>query len=97
MDNKRHFNHERPKSKVEVPQVETVEVIEKENHVGEVTGCAKLNVRTEPKLGSTILYVLDKGTKVTVGDLEIHSDFYEVQLSTGVKGFCMKKFITINS
>lgn len=63
---------------------------------GVVTGCAKLNVRKEAKMGTTVLCVLTKGDDIVV-DLENSTeDFYKVCTSSGVEGYCMKTYISVN-
>ena len=80
---------------------EIVEGKQDEKVTGVVTGCAKLNVRKEPKSNATVLCVLDKGAEVVVElnheGQPVPSDvsFYKVCTSSGVEGYCMTKYIEI--
>lgn len=64
---------------------------------GVVVGCAKLNVREQMNLGATVLDVLPVSSEVKVVADEVHDEWYHVFTKTGVEGFCMKKYISINS
>lgn len=61
---------------------------------GVITGCSKLNVRSEAKTDSDVIRVLNKGDKVTIILDESTEDFYRVSIET-TEGFCMKKFIEV--
>lgn len=62
---------------------------------GFVTGCAKLNVRSKPKIDADILCVIDNATDVEVDENGSTTDFYKIWTSAGVEGYCMKQFIQI--
>lgn len=64
---------------------------------GTVTNCAKLNVREQMNAKATVLCVLTASSKVDVIADEVHGEWYHVFTDSGVEGFCMKKYITINS
>lgn len=85
----------------EEPVVETpVEkpVVKKPKTVkGTIVGCVKLNVREQMHIGATILCTLPAGTEVKVIVDETHEGWYHVFTKTGVEGFCVKKYISINS
>lgn len=81
----------------EEPVVENIEqeVVEVD---GIVSGCEYLNVREESSKDANILCVIGVNTVVKVdlsSDTETN-EFYKVITPNGVKGYCMKKFITIN-
>lgn len=77
----------------DVAEVEITE--EKSLTKGTVTGCARLNVRKEADKESDVLCVINKGEEVTITLEGTTEDFYKVCTSSGVEGFCMKKFIEI--
>ena len=59
-----------------------------------VVNCAKLNVRVSPSTTALVVCVLDNGAKVSITD-DSDENFYQVYAETGVYGFCMKQFITV--
>lgn len=79
---------------------EIINPVEENNNIvtetkGVVEGCSKLNVREAANVDSNILCVIDKAAEVVI-DLENSTeDFYKVCTSSGVEGYCMKKFIEV--
>lgn len=80
---------------------ETVEnatevVTEVTSQIGVVSGCNKLNVREKANKDSKSLCVIDKNTEVEI-DLNASTteEFYKVCTSSGIKGYCMKQYITV--
>jgi hypothetical protein len=63
---------------------------------GTVVGCRRLNVREQMNTEAEVLCVLRAGTVVQVVADEVHDDWYHVFTSTGIEGFCMKKYISVN-
>lgn len=63
--------------------------------VGVVSGCTRLNVRSKPLMGSSIIDVVERDTKLTIDVSESTNDWYCVTIRPGVKGFCMRKFISV--
>lgn len=75
---------------------DVAEVNTEGNLTGVVSGCGKLNLREKPSKDSDVLLILDKDTEVTIDTAaSTTEDFYKVCTSSGVEGYCMKKFITI--
>ena len=64
---------------------------------GTVVGCVKLNVREQMNTGATVLCTLPVSSEVKVIADEQHDEWYHVFTTTGIEGFCMKKYISINS
>ena len=64
---------------------------------GIVSGCEYLNVREESSKDANILCVIGVNTilKVDLSSDTETNEFYKVITPNGVKGYCMKKFITI--
>lgn len=74
---------------------ESQEVEEAVPTVGFVDNCECLRVRKESNVDSEELCIINKLSEVVI-DLGNSTDyFYKVTTSEGVKGYCMKKFITI--
>ena len=72
--------------------------------IGTVVNCARLNVRKEADSNSTVLAVIDKGEKVSIDfstpDLafnEKNAMWCAVTTQSGVSGFCMKEYISIEN
>ncbi len=93
----KHTNYNKPKKidKVEdvlLENVETPEVL-----VGFVSGCNKLNVRSNPWIDAEVLTVIDENDEVSVFRYECEpADFYQVRTKNDVEGYCMKKYITLS-
>lgn len=75
---------------IEEPKTEEPEAI-----IGVVTNCVKLNVRALPDKYADILGVINASTELAIFEDESTEDFYKICTSTGLEGYCMKKFITI--
>ena len=63
--------------------------------IGVVTGCNKLNVRKMPKPDAAVVSELVASSEVMIDEDKSTVEFYKVCTASGVEGFCMKKFITI--
>lgn len=66
-----------------------------ENKTGIVTNCVRLNVRKEPKTDAAIICEIDNKTEVVIDENASTREFYKVYMASGIEGFCMKKYITI--
>lgn len=55
----------------------------------------KLNVRKVPSLNGEVAAAINKNTKVRINVEKSTLDWYKVSTSTGVSGYCMKKFIEV--
>lgn len=81
---------------VEAPVENVVEVpVEKPKVItGVVSGCERLNVRSNPDASADVLCTIDRGTEVVIDKKGSTKDFYKICTAAGVDGFCMKQFIT---
>lgn len=59
-----------------------------------IVNCTLLNVREAATKASKVLCEINKDTKVTI-ESEANDEWYEVTTKNGIKGYCMKEFITI--
>ena len=59
-----------------------------------VANCKKLNVRKKPDMNSDVLEIIVENDEVEIEELN-DSDFYKVITSSGVSGFCVKKYISV--
>lgn len=64
---------------------------------GVVNGCNLLRVRKTPSTDAEVLCEIDVNSKVEVNEEKSTVDFYKVCTEAGIEGFCMKKFIKIES
>lgn len=62
---------------------------------GKVIDCEKLNVRRYASLEADIIEVIDKDDVVVVNDNLSTEEWYMVITKDRTKGFCMKKYITV--
>lgn len=65
--------------------------------MGKVCDCKNLNVRVKPAGEAEILGTIPVGSAVMIDESESAGDFYKIYAESGVEGFCMKKFITVQS
>lgn len=72
------------------------EAVEEETFVGVVT-CAKLNVREKADIKSTSIYVVTKDDVLLIDTEKSTDEWYKVYTETGIDGFCMKKFVSVNN
>lgn len=72
--------------------VEEAPVVEKH---GVVVDCVRLNIRKEPRIDAEVLCEVNCSTDMLVYEEESTDEFYKICTSSGIEGFCMKKFITI--
>lgn len=75
-------------------ETESVEPAKPEPIEGTVD-CAKLNIRSDATVDSDPVGIIDKDTKVFVYEDESTEEFYKVCTATGLEGYCMKKFISV--
>lgn len=90
-------------------EVEVVEIVEETTEeaveesieeipvsvTGIVSGCNKLNVRKSPTPLADVLCVINENSKVEIYEAASTTEFYKVCTASGVEGYCMKKFITV--
>lgn len=62
---------------------------------GVVTNCVKLNVRKMPAANAGVVCVIDVSAEVTIDEENSTDEFYRVCTTSGIEGFCMKKYISI--
>lgn len=79
----------------ETPVQEVAPVKQKEVKKGVVTGCERLNVRVSPKITADVAAVINKDTEVILYDKQTNDEWYKVRVNDELKGFCMKKYITV--
>lgn len=84
-----------PKVEESVGVLEEPEVEETTAITGVVTNCVKLNVRETPQMDSKIRCIINKSSKVQIVEEESTEEFYKVYTESGIEGYCMKDFITI--
>lgn len=78
---------------VEVPEEPKVET--KKVFIGKIRDCDKLNVRVEPNVKSKVLCKLDSDSEVLVEKSKSTEEFYKITTSSGVDGYCMKKYLSV--
>lgn len=75
-------------------ETESVESAKPEPIEG-VVGCEKLNVRSDATIDSEPVGIINRGSKVFIYEDESTDEFYKVCTATGLEGYCMKKFISV--
>ena len=68
-----------------------------EPKIGSVVDCKMLNVRKGPSIESEVLCEISWYTELMVYEEESTDEFYKICTASGIEGYCMKKFISINS
>ena len=85
---------------IEVTDV-TEEIEESISAVNTITGivsdCKKLRVRNAPGLDSDVICEIEAGSIVEIDEVNSTEEFYKVCTETGIDGYCMKKFIKVES
>lgn len=84
-----------PEKIEEVTKEETVVEKKIEPRHGIVTDCLRLNIRKEPNQNAKILCEVTAMSDLVIDEEESTKDFYKVSTSDGVKGFCMKRYVTV--
>lgn len=79
----------------EVIEAETVVEKKVEPRHGIVTDCLRLNIRKEPNQNAKILCEVTAMADLVINEAESTDDFYKVSTSDGIKGFCMKRYVTV--
>ena len=64
--------------------------------VGYVSGCLKLNIREEGYPGANVVCVVPEKTALLIEVAESNDEWYKVYTETGMKGFCMKQYVTLS-
>lgn len=80
-------------AEIEEDELEEDDVIDAT--LGVVENCTKLNVRFKPNPKSDVVCVLDANTEVLIEEDGSTDDFYKIYASSGIEGYCMKKYITV--
>lgn len=60
---------------------------------GKVIGCEKLNVRSKPNVSGEIRCTVLKNETVEIDEKKSTSEWYHVTAGSGVKGYCMRKYV----
>lgn len=92
----------RPRKDIRTELQETIDVTEEVTYTtktktGIVTGCTKLNVRQEPNTDCSVVCIIDESSTVIIDDQDSITDWYKVCAENGAEGYCMKKFISVES
>lgn len=84
-----------PASNDVINSVET-ENVQKPITYGVVFNCFRLRIRKEGNLNGEIICEVESGTKLAVYESQSNNDFYKVCTASGISGYCMKKYVSIN-
>ena len=93
-------NYDETVEQVETPidetpiETEHVEPAKSEPIEGTVN-CEKLNVRSDATIDSEPVGIINRDSKVFIYEDESTEEFYKVCTATGLEGYCMKKFISV--
>lgn len=60
---------------------------------GVVSGCAKLNVRSDASLFADVVCTLDVMSELMIDVNKSTKDWLYICTATGIEGYCMKKFV----
>lgn len=72
------------------PEIELI------SNIGVVSGCDRLNVRTNPAVESdNVVCVIEKDDLLVIDIRELVDGWYKVYTEAGIEGFCMQQYITI--
>lgn len=79
----------------ELNETDVIDVNVEETTEGYITNCKKLYVREKADKNSDHLCIIGESDKVLIDLEKSTEDFYKVCTTSGVEGYCMKKFISI--
>ena len=82
--------------KIEVDENVTVEPVDDKVY-GKVVGCEKLNVRSKANISGEVRCVVAKGDTIDINEKKSTDEWYFVTTETGIKGFCMRKYVGLVS
>jgi uncharacterized protein YgiM (DUF1202 family) len=60
---------------------------------GVVVDCTKLNVRTRPAPGASVVTTIDVNTTVGINVEKSTNEWFYICAASGVEGYCMRKYI----
>lgn len=60
---------------------------------GKVINCTKLNVRETPSIDANVVCVLNTGAEIEINVEKSTDEWVNVYTTTGIEGYCMRKFI----
>ena len=63
---------------------------------GVVANCAKLNVRSKPSTNGDVVTVLNAGDEISIDVDKSTDEWLKIRTIAGVKGYCMRKFVSAN-
>lgn len=92
---KKNYDKTESVEQVETPIDETPIEPAKPEPIEGVVGCEKLNVRSDATIDSEPVGIINRGSKVFIYEDESTDEFYKVCTATGLEGYCMKKFISV--
>lgn len=67
----------------------------KEQVIGVVTNCLRLNVRKDPSPTAEVLCTVDAKHDLVIDIDESTEDYYKICTEAGIEGYCVKFFVTI--
>lgn len=84
----------------EVKETEEIKATEEKEKImkrlfGIVTDCKKLNIRKEPSRSSEKVSVEDVGSELLIETDFDNENWYKVSTASGIDGYCMKEFVTL--
>lgn len=62
---------------------------------GAVSNCSNLNIRVKPEIGAEVVWVAPSGTKLEIDASDLTGEWYHVFTESGMEGYAMKQYITI--
>lgn len=62
---------------------------------GIVSGCKRLNIRTNPNPNSDVVYVANENNELHIDPEKSTFDWWHVRNAAGIEGYCMKAYIEI--
>ena len=75
-------------------EAEAEEAVETPVVFGFVSNCSRLNIRKSPDASSEPLCVVEKGSELCI-DGDCIEGWYSVTTESGIRGFCMSKFVVL--
>ncbi|MEG1523841.1 MAG: SH3 domain-containing protein [Clostridia bacterium] len=80
---------------VNAPEITDIANSDNDVRIGKVVDCERLNVREQPFADAEIICEIAEATEIMIEENDSTGEFYKICTSSGIEGFCMKRYISI--
>lgn len=62
---------------------------------GRVVDCSRLNIRKKPTVNAEVLTTVKKDSELILDLIKSNEKWFKVCTTSGVEGYCMKQYVTV--